>query len=234
MLFRLSKYLMNGADGGSGSSPNPPAPITPGAPAAPAATPQAPAQGSPPAVDHAAIEAAKKQGRDAAFAELRRNGALKKQFLRQVDSAPPEGQQQQAAPSDASQLRRLDRALAKTNRTAGLSDKAYQRVEEAFTSEQPDDVDSWVKDYFEGFGVAQPASGSPAANTPNSPPPPVGATPHSDRGSPAPTKTNSNGTDILRMSGDDRAALVREKGLKWYATELRKQLRGVPVNIGKR
>ncbi|HEY1813009.1 MAG TPA: hypothetical protein VGG74_11750 [Kofleriaceae bacterium] len=229
LWFQLKRILMNVADGSPGAG----APPAAGAPAAAAAaapiTP--PAQGGTPAIDQATKDALVKQGRDAAFAELRRSGALKKQFLTNHDADTP------ATPAlDTTQARRLDRALTRSGVVARISDAAYTRIERAFAAEAPDDVDAWVQDYFGGLGSAPPAAATspttpPAMATPNQPTAPVAAQPVTARGAPATSQLPLEQMNILKMSDADRKALVATKGLKYFTERLREQLRGVRVQV---
>lgn len=236
MLLRLSRCLMNAADGSPGGGAMPPATGTPAAAPAAAGAPATQAQGAP-QIDRATEEALIKRGRDAAYAELRRSGALKKSFVAQQDGQPARPTENEPAKPfslDPSQGRRLDRALTRSGHSSTLSDKAYERLEQAFANEQPEDVDGWVKEYFGGFGVAQPAGAAPpatAAAATTTPPAPVAATPVTDRGAPASPKLQLEEANLLTLSDADRKALLRQKGIRWYTTRLREQLRGVRVKV---
>lgn len=223
-LFK--RILMNAVGGSPGGGAVPPTPNAP--------PPAPPAQGDPaPPLDRAAIEAAaEKKGRDAAYAELRRNGALKKSYVAQREGANGDpAQANQPAQADPLALRRLDRALNRSGHAARLSDAQYGRLERAFASEAPEDADAWVTDYFGGFGNANQGA-APAAPAPNAAPPaPASATPVTDRGAPASTKTPPEEANLIRMSDDDRKALIATKGLKWYTAKLREQTRGQKVQI---
>lgn len=95
----------------------------------------------------------------------------------------------------------------------------------------PSDVDGYVQDYASRAGwsattQAQQPDHKPA-NT--APPQPQNAIPASDRGSPPPPKAPLAEADILKMSESDRLALVREKGIKWFAERARAQAKGRQV-----
>lgn len=233
MLLRITRILMTAADGSPGGG----APPAPGAPAAgtPAAVPTTPpAQGATPILDRATEDALVRKGRDAAFAELRRSGALKKSFLQNTGEGDGNGAAATPATSaqlDVAQGRRLDRALARHGHASRLNDAAYGRIERALAAETPDDIDGWVQEYFGGMGVAQPGAAPPAASMPNQPTAPPAGPPVTARGAPGPSQAPLEQMDILKMSDSDRRALIAQKGLRFYTDRLRAQLRGVRVEV---
>lgn len=233
----FKRILMTAADSspGGGSAPASSAPAGTGTPPAPAAAP-APANGGAPTIDRATEEALIKKGRDAAFAELRRNGALKKSFLNQQSTTE---QQPPAQPrGEAVELRRLDRALSRSGLGVNLkSDRAHERLERAFADEAPEDVDGWLKDYFADFGTASATAAAPppATTTASNPPASTAANPQqrpsSDRGAPAPSATPPEEVNLLTLSQQERDNLIKSKGVRWYSAQLRKQMTGVKVKF---
>jgi hypothetical protein len=126
-------------------------------------------------------------------------------------------------------LRALDRALSKHGIADKLSDSQYKRLEKQFAEESPDDAGSWVKDYFDGFGVApQPAATNQAAQ----PAKPVAEHPVSNRGAPPPAQVPIDELDLFTASDSDRAAFIKAKGPKAYLVQLQKQGKGRPVRLG--
>lgn len=191
-----------------------------------AATPSEPqAQGD--ATDPAAaLAAAEKRGRDAAFAELRRNGALKKSALQALDGttrAPA-----QAAASESFDLRHLDRAVARTGFGSNLSDAAYRRMERAFADEKPSDSAAWVTDYFEGLGVAKPATTSTPPVTTAAP---LNARPGSDAGAPARSQTPLAEQDVLSWTETDVNTFVKTKGVHAFKSLMFDQLRANKTRV---
>lgn len=236
MLIRITRYLMNVADGSPGGG----APAAPGAPVVtptPAPAP-APAQGAAPTIDRATEDALIKKGRDAAFAELRRNGHLKKSYVEPNDgdgAGGSNGKPATPASNDSSAYRRLDRALNRSGHAARLSDAQYGRLERAFAAETPDDADGWVKDYFDGLGAAPPAGAPPATTTTTVTPPATGATPPvTARGTPAASQVPIEEANLLKLTDDDRKALIASKGLKWFTQKYQEQLKGVRIKVGPR
>ncbi len=224
------RILMAEADapGGSASSGTPvaPADVTPTEPQASAA----PA----PTVD---VNAIVRQALDAQFAELRRSGVIGgKQPKTKADDAPAQPGQQASAPQlDPIKLRALDRSLNRNGIAADLTPSQYERAERAFAAEAPDDVDSWVKDYFHGWKGAPPAAASAAAPaapaaTPAAPKPQT-AHPVTDRGAPPPSQVPLEEADLVTMSDSDRNALIKQKGVSWYVQQLHKQMKGRPISI---
>lgn len=203
---------MNEADSSTGNGAVQPAP---------AASSEPQAQGAAPAVDVEAIKAAAAaQARDAVYAELRRNGLLGKEKSKgkeeSASAAPP-------AP-DLGQLRKLDRAIARTPQASRLSDAAYARLEKAYIDESPPDAAVWLKDYFDGLGIAPTAAHAANAATPTR-----SETPVSDGGSPPVSKVSLEDSDILSLSSQDRDHLIKQKGPRWYMTKIAEQNKGKSV-----
>ena len=72
-----------------------------------------------------------------------------------------------------------------------------------------------------------------AATNPSTPPAPATAKPASDRGAPAESKVPPEEVNLLTASTDDRAALIKQKGLRWYTDTLRAQMRGRRIVVRK-
>lgn len=238
--MKLRTPLRNAADSspGSGAAAGAPAAPAAGAPASAQTTPAQPqAQGA--AFSAEAIRQIADVVRDGVFAELRRSGVLKDQKSRSGQPATPPAEGAAPPPVDPIRLRELDRAVTRAGLVDKLSPDAYRRLERAFVDESPDDASAWVGAYFEGFGVksgsaptttttataAQPAA--PSTTQPITPP-------ASDRGAPPAPSTPPEELDLVRMTEADRNALIKDKGLKWFQTELMKQLKGRPVSSLRR
>lgn len=238
--MQLRRILMNAVDKGGGSgapapTPTPapgqtPAPTpapTPDPNAAPAGTPQA--QGA--ALSPEAIAQIAAGVRDGVFAELRKAGVLgnTNPKPKPTPAPAPNGDPNAAAtPPDISELRALDRALTRAGRT-NLDETAYRRLERSFTEERPANVEQWVTDYFQGFGVPAAAA---SAQTPATPAPagtpapgaPNGQPSASDRGAPAAPKLPLEEQNLLTMSDADKQALIKQKGLKFFSELYTKQV----------
>lgn len=164
--------------------------------------------------------------KDSIFAEARRTftGSKKDKAPAPADPATP------TQSADAMRMRALDRALSKHGLADRLSDAQYKRVEKLFVEESPDDAATWVKDYFDGFGVApsQPATTNQAAQ----PAKPVAEHPVSNRGAPPPAQVPIDELDLFTASDSDRAAFIKAKGPKAYLAQLQKQGKGRPVRLG--
>jgi len=209
----------------------PEADATNGNSAAPAPAPEhqnEPQAQAAPAITREDLRAITSEIRDGLFAELRKSGVFDQKKSKAAPSADPTSTQNTAQP-DPIKLRSLDRALAKTGLASRLSDSQYQRAEKMFVAEDPADVDAWVKDVFDGYGVAPPAT---ATAQPTPAPKPQNAQPASDRGSPPPSQVPLYEADLMTMSDSDRTALTREKGPRWFRDQLAKQLKGRPMRIG--
>lgn len=220
-MFQRNRILMSEADtagGGNGAAPV----VTPETPAPPAApTPVVPAP-----IDANAIAT---QVRDSLFAELRRAGVLGKQ-PKPKDGDPPPTPVATPPQFDPFAMRKLDFALNKIGIAADLNQSQYERAHRDFATESPVDAESWAKDYFHGFRSAAPqpiaaAAAAPAPKTPQNP------QPASDRGSPPPSAVPLAEADLWTMSDSDRAALIREKGIKWYTDRLKAQGKGRTVSL---
>lgn len=232
--FRILMNAVGGSPGG-GALPTPSDPPAPAPTPTPTVVPTTPpAQGGAPQPDQAARDAQLiKQGRDAAYAELRRSGALKKSYVQATEGRanPPSTPQGNAGAEH--DLRRLDRALTRSGHGSKLkSDLAHQRLERAFIDEAPDDIDGWLTEYFGDSGATPAAAAPPPAAAPNNAPPsPAAPTPISNRGAPAAPQVPPEDVNILKMSESDRKALIQQKGLKWYTERLRAQTRGTRVRV---
>jgi len=204
------RILMQEADGspGSGSNPSAPAPTEPQAQGAAA-------NAGAPTVDVAAIASAV---RDAVFADLRRSGVLGKEKPKAKDEPAPQAN-----------LRALDRAVARHPHAPKLNDAAYSRLERAFADESPSDAGLWLKDYFEGMGIAE--SATPAVTVTATPAPLQRNGPPLNGGTPPAPKPDLENTPILDLSQADRDHLIKLKGPKWYLDKLAEQNRGKSVRL---
>lgn len=222
MFLRTKRILMNEVDAGSGNG---------AAAAAPTETPQPEpqAQGAAPqaSVDIDAITASVA---DKVFAALRKAGAFEKPQPNKA--AKPSGTQAptQEPVLDAVKLRSLDRALSKHGMAERLSDAHYRRVEKAFAEDSPDDATAWVKDYFDGLGVA-PSQTATQVQAAQPAPKPATEHPVSNRGAPPVTQVPLEEADLVSMSESDRRAFIQSKGVRAYVTQLAKQLKGRPVQL---
>lgn len=155
--------------------------------------------------------------RDALHADARRadQGKIPKTKTKDSDSAP--------SAFDPVALRGLDRALTR----AGYSpnESQYKRMEKAFIEEGVSDADGWVRDYFDGLGVAKTATQIPHPATQL----PANENPVSNRGTPPPSRVPIEEANMLTMSDDDRKTLLDKIGLRAFNDRLRVQMRDVQV-----
>lgn len=228
MLIHIKRILMTAADNAGGSSAGQPPAGTP-APAPAPAQPQA--QGAAPAqpID---VDAIVSKVHDKLFASLRQSGVFGSRPRATTPAAP---EPPPAASGEVPQidLRSLDRTLGRMGHAARLSESQYRRIEAAYRAEAPSDTEAWVKEYFEGWGVASnqsaPAPQAPAGTT--APSQARSTPPVSDGGSPPAPTTPLEERDILSLSAEDRAHLQKTKGAKWYREQLAKQTKGMAIRL---
>jgi hypothetical protein len=228
---QLKRILMSEVDSGSGNGAA--APTT----TEPANVPQA--QGDAVTIskaDLAALVAAETSKavaavKDSIYAEARRTftGSKKNQPAK-TEEAPAETATAVAplsATEERAYLRGLDRALA----AKGIKPSAaqYERAEKALLGERPESVESWVADYFDGYGGAQPSPTQTQAAAPAAKP--VSEHPVSNRGAPPPAQTPLEELDLFTASESDRAAFIKSKGPKAYVALLQKQAKGRTVRF---
>lgn len=232
MFLRIKRHLMAEADQG-GSSGNSAAPAT-----APAAENVPQAQGAPAVTkeiaDYIQSEIAKgmQAERDKIFAEARRTFTEKRN--KPKDESPTTAAPAQPDPHEERRvLRDFDRTLTRLGLHEKVSPTQWSRAEKALLAERPDDVTSWVKDYFEGFGVAQaaPAPQQQQQAAPAAAPKPANDHPESNRGGSPSPRAPLVEADLVTMAPADRDALIREKGVRWYHQQLTKQLKDKVVQV---
>ena len=234
----LKRILMNQADASPGNS----APAAPPAQAAPAAPPQA--QGATVTLTQADLDAkiaaAVEQGftkaKDSFYAEARRateaSNRPKAKTPATGDAEP--GPQPLSASEERTFLRGLDRTIAQLG--IAPNSAQYASAERDLLVERPGSVDAWVKERFEGFGKSpassqqQPAAAS-AATQPVAPAQPQNAQPASSRGAPPAPQVPLEEMDLWTMSDSDRAAFIKQKGIKAYNEKLRQQGKGRAVSF---
>lgn len=229
MFDRIKRILMNEADkspGGGGL----PATVPPTAPPA--------NQGAAP-LTREDLQAFAKATHDGIFAELRRTGVLRegkpKAKEKVTEGDPPETSNATSAP-DPIKMRGLDRVVSRLGYAAQLNETSYQRLERAFIEDQPSDPEAWVKDYFSGFGVAQPTTQAKPAD-----PPPAGTTttakpgqnpktdPITSRGAPPTGTVPVEDINLWTASEADRDAYIRAKGIRGYTAKLREQGKSIRI-----
>ena len=186
-----------------------------------------PAAPVPPQAQGAAtvdVKAIVEATRDAVFAELRKSGAFEKKSKSQASASS----EAQAVPTV--DLRSLDRVLGRTGHAARLSESQYKRIETAYKTEAPDDVERWVSDYFDGWA---PAANPPAPNGNGTTAPLAqrSATPISDGGSPPAPQVPLEERQLMSLSTEDRAHLIKTKGAKWYTDTLRRQSQNMLLRL---
>lgn len=234
MFLRIKRYLMAEADQG-GASGNPAAPV------APAEANVSQAQGAPviskEVSDYIQSEIAKgvRAERDSIFAEARRTFTEKRKTK---DEAPPANPSAPAAidPHEERRvLRDFDRTMSRLGLHEAVEPRQWERAEKALLAERPDDVSSWVADYFKGFGKSPAAAPvaplAPASQAAPVVPKPGNDHPESNRGGSPPVRSPLVEADVMTMSDSDRAALIKEKGYRWYSQQLTKQLAGKLVQV---
>ena len=218
----FKRILMNAAD----TSPGNAAPVV----VPPASDAPVQAQGTTVTLSQADLDAkiasALEQGfakaRDSFHAEARRASEAQKPKPKNDTAAP-------AAP-DLNRLRKLDRAIS----TEGvkLTEFAYELAEKEWSAAGDVDAGQWVKDFSARLGINTAPAVPPASNTTPALPKsnPTGPT-ASDRGAPPPPQVPLIEADLITMSETDRAALRKEKGDRWFTTQLAKQLKGRPITL---
>lgn len=228
--MNLKRILMTAADQPGGSTTAPPATTPPAVSATtPPAQPQA--QGAP-VLTADAIRAMLTEHKDSLFAELRRAGVFGTKPLRSSNTTTSDPPQPPvaAAGADPTSLRALDRALTRAGHATRLTEAQYSRLERAFVAEAPENVEGWVTAYFEGWGSA-PTTPAPTGASTAAAPQPRSAVPVSDGGTPPAPQVPIEQRDILSLSDEDRAHLVKTKGPAWYREQLRKQTQGKAVRL---
>jgi hypothetical protein len=225
-LLSKMRMLMAEQDGvnGNGAIATPPAPS--------AAVPSEPqATGAAPAIDVAAIEAAAaKKARDAAFAEMRRDGLLR--------NKPKKSEPESTAPTEpaARSVNDLVRRASHFGRAIGryeIGDGVIATLEKMVEIDNPDDVGAWVASTMEGMNIkprgASDVSNKPDTSTSKAPIQPSNATPVTAAGATPPPRADLEDSRIIGMSEADVAALRARKGDKWFVETLLKQSRGQRV-----
>jgi len=220
-----------GGASGNGAAPTAPAPTE-------ANVPQA--QGAPvvtkEVADYIQSEIAKgmKAERDAIFAEARRTFTEK----RNKPKDEPSGSQPAAQAPDPHEERRVlrdfDRTISRLKLDDKISPSQWSRAEKALLAERPDDVSSWVSDYFAGFGAAAQPTAPVQPAAPVAPPKPVAEQPLSSRGAPPASSTSLEEIHLPSASDADRQSFIQKKGMKAYVTTLRNQLKGTTVVTSRR
>lgn len=166
--------------------------------------------------------------KDSIFAEARRTFTEKRSKPKDESPSTP------VAPSasDPHEERRVLRDFDRSLNRSGLADKVsaaqYSRAEKALLAERPDDVASWVSDYFAGFGTA-PAAATTPATAPAAPPKPTNERPVTDRGAPPAAKTED--PPLRSMAPDDLKALIQKIGPVEYRKRLFAELNGTTVQV---
>jgi hypothetical protein len=229
--MNLKRILMSEADAGGGNG---------AAVAQPSAEPanSSQAQGDSVTLSRAdldaLIESASKraatqavtEAKDSIYADARRKFTGSKKDKPQADDAAPQAPTALSASDERMYLRGLDRELAKL----GISPNSaqYARAERDLLSDRPDDVSTWARDYFDGFGAAKP---QPAQTQAASAAKPVSEHPISNRGAPPPAQTPIEEMDLFTATDSDRAAFIKAKGPKAYVALLNKQAKGRTVRF---
>jgi hypothetical protein len=133
---------------------------------------------------------------------------------------------------DPSSLLALRDAFDDSTSDLKLTKGQRQLVREAVMAKRlhPGDVDGFVTDYVSRAGWTATNASTPSAPAAAATPlAPTNDRPASDRGSPPPPKVPLAEADLLTMSDSDRAALIREKGIKWFVEKTRAQGKGRAV-----
>lgn len=232
MFLRIKRHLMAEADQG-GASGNPVIPAT-----APASENVPQAQGAPVVTkeiaDFIQSELTKREAemRDKIFAEARRTFTEKRNKPKDESPSPAPSAPQQIDPHEERRvLRDFDRTVSRLGLHDKINPTQWGRAEKALLAERPDDVASWVKDYFEGFGVAPTPAPAQQQAAPAAPPKPANDHPESNRGGSPPSRAPLVEADLVTMAASDRDALIREKGVRWYHQQLAKQLKDKIVQV---
>lgn len=161
--------------------------------------------------------------KDSLFAELRRSGVLGKG---KKESAPEQANGSQPTVNRASSERALLRAMNRYD----LSDAAAARVEKAYDAEGPEDPGAWLSTYMADLGIKARGEQKEMAN------PAPTAKSHDDKApvtgdSPGGSVKYTDDTPLWKLSHEDRAALIKQKGGQWYREKLRAQASGLKVTV---
>jgi hypothetical protein len=180
--------------------------------------------------------------RDSIFAEARRTFTEKR--TKTKDDAAPATAQNSSTPSaidgatERRMMRDLDRHLTKLGLADKISPTQYARAERDLLAEYANvnDVGSWVKDYFEGYGAAPTAAAPSSTTQPQQTAPrqsaPQNERPVTDRGAPPASNSPLAEQDLYSMSDSDRLALIREKGPVWFREKLNRDSKGRKLSFG--
>jgi len=232
-MFNIKRILMAEVDAAAGGASAPPAAASTTSADVPQAQGAAPTQ-TKEFSDAVASEVAKilPALKDSIFAEARRTFTEKRNKPAPEPTATPNAAPQ---PLDAASERRIlrdfDRALTKSGLSSKLNDAQWSRAEKLILEERPEDVGTWVKDYFEGYGSAAPPA-APQVVTP--PPKPVADLPVSSRGAPAVSQLSPDEMRVTEMSEADKQHYIRTKGMAAFVKKLQGDLKGVQVSMGRR
>lgn len=218
MFIHPKRILMAEADGATGAA----APVAPTA--EPTVEPQAPVASGLTRDD---VKSMLSEFRNGLFADFRKAGGFEKSS-KPVKGDEPQASVTMSAAEERTFLRGVDRAISQL----GFEPTAqqYARLERDVLADKPSDVSAYVKDYFPAL-KGSPTPAAPAApQAPAAKPAPLNEQPASDRGGTAAVVPLVE-RDLVTMSESDRRALIKEKGVAWYRSQLASQLKGRPVTL---
>jgi len=230
----MRRILMNAADPDTTGSGG-------GAVVPPAAAPAPSTPPAPPSVETLLAAMDDPKLRDSFFAEMRRSGRIKGASKPAgTETTTPEPAPATKAPetemvsrADLARERAFNRSIAVHGQ--GLTERQLARMERSFESETPSDVGEWVAGYIADLGlkptvaattVTNPApqpQNPPAAPapTPAAPQPPV-----TNVGAPAAPNSPLENRNLMKLTKDETAALIKQHGAAKVMQMVREQMRG--------
>lgn len=161
---------------------------------------------------------------DSTFANVRR----------MVESAKPKGAKAEAGEPTTSTTIDVQSALRRERDISeafedigGVSREARQILRRLVDAERPDNVAEFIAQHAKAF--TRPSGTA----TPTTQPRPSAANerPVSDAGSPAAPVAHTDDVPLWALSEADLKALIKTKGLGWYANTLRTQLKGTRIKV---
>lgn len=185
----------------------------------------------------AAVGSAVSGLKDSIFAEARRTFTQGQKKPAKTETTE---QEPVATHLDIKRARELDRALTRSGYATRVNEMQYQLLEDSFAKSSGVSADEYVKAFFHGWGQ-EPSAPAPTPSQPVNPTQPnvsqpqpsaqPAGPPQSSRGAPTPPRVPLEEQDLVTMSESDRAAYIREKGVRAYSEKLARDLKGRPIQL---
>lgn len=231
----MRRFLMNAADPDTTGSGG-------GAVVPPAAAPAQPATPAPaPLTVDAMLTAMDDQAmRDRFFAEMRRSGRIKgaakpagtETTTPEPAPAPKAPDTEMVSRADLARERAFNRSIAVHGQ--GLTERQLARMERSFESEKPGDVGEWVAGYIADLGLKPTVAATTVttlAPQPQNPPAAPAPTPApqpqvTNVGAPAAPNSPLENRNLMKLTADETAALIKQHGAAKVLQMVREQMRG--------